>query len=100
MTGIKEESGHLNGQQSQHPGGQGPRSRGVDQGIAGGKRTSQRALRRTGSPKRRTRGCQPPLDLAKYEKTRHVESAEVYEQKRKEIEDKVGDLLQKLEAMG
>jgi chromosome segregation ATPase len=27
-------------------------------------------------------------------------SVEVYEQKRKEIEDKVGDLLQKLEAMG
>ena len=29
-----------------------------------------------------------------------VEAVEVYEQKRKEIEDKVGDLLQKLEAIG
>ena len=29
-----------------------------------------------------------------------VSTVEVYEQKRKEIEDKVGDLLQKLEAMG
>ncbi len=29
-----------------------------------------------------------------------VESVEVFEQKRKEIEDKVGNLLQKLEAMG
>ncbi len=36
------------------------------------------------------------LDEARQE----VESIEVYEQKRKEIEDKVGDLLQKLEAMG
>jgi len=36
------------------------------------------------------------LDDARQE----VESVEVYEQKRKEIEDKVGDLLQKLEAMG
>ncbi len=29
-----------------------------------------------------------------------VENVEVFEQKRKEIEDKVGDLLQKLEAIG
>jgi len=29
-----------------------------------------------------------------------AENVEVYEQKRKEIEDKVGDLLQKLEAIG
>ena len=31
---------------------------------------------------------------------RSVGNVEVFEQKRKEIEDKVGDLLQKLEAMG
>lgn len=31
---------------------------------------------------------------------REVENVEVFEQKRKEIEDKVGNLLQKLEAMG
>ena len=36
------------------------------------------------------------LDEARQE----AENVEVFEQKRKEIEDKVGDLLQKLEAMG
>jgi chromosome segregation ATPase len=36
------------------------------------------------------------LDDARQE----AENVEVFEQKRKEIEDKVGDLLQKLEAMG
>jgi predicted nucleic acid-binding Zn-ribbon protein len=34
------------------------------------------------------------------EARRQVGAAEVYEQKRKEIEDKVGDLIRKLEAMG
>jgi hypothetical protein len=34
------------------------------------------------------------------ETRQQAETAEVYEQKRKEIEDKVGDLLQKLEAIG
>jgi len=34
------------------------------------------------------------------EARREVENVEVFEQKRMEIEDKVGDLLQKLEAMG
>lgn len=34
------------------------------------------------------------------ESRQQSETVEVYEQKRKEIEDKVGDLLQKLEAIG
>ena len=34
------------------------------------------------------------------ESRQQSENVEVYEQKRKEIEDKVGDLLQKLEAIG